>query len=707
MKLKLYSVIALLALGTAVNAQKSNFDSSNARDGETVEYCLAHKKHAEMMSNPAAVAAFQADEIIREKEKNKGVAKGTVYKIPIVFHVLHNGGSENISDEQILDAMFILNRDYRLQNADAANVHPDFQGMPSDVEIEFVLATKAPNGTCFTGITRTQSSQTNNGSNGNAQVNAIKAGNDVYNGEWPGDEYLNVFVCADIGGAAGYTYTPSSWIGSGMNNGIWVLHNYVGSIGTGSPSVSRTLTHETGHWLNLQHVWGPNNNPGNASSCGDDDYVTDTPNCIGVTSCNLNEMTCGPRENVENYMDYSYCSKMFTPGQVTRMRNAINSSVANRQNLITAQNLINTGADGNLYLCKADFTSDKTSVCAGDQITFTDESYNLVNGWNWSFPGGTPSSSTAQNPVITYSTPGLYQVTLNATDGSVSDSEVKTGYIRVLPASVNYPVLEGFESYGSLDGIEEWQVVNPGGNQKWEITSTGLASTQSARLMNYNQPIGGIDELVSAPVDLTPITGSMTLSFRYAYKRKNTSDDDYLRVLVTNDCGDSWVIRKTLHGFQLTSEISAATYIPASDADWITVHMTNITSAYWVDNFRYKFQFEAGGGNNMYIDNINIYSGSPSDDLIAGVSENEGVGTLSVYPNPADDELNVRFDVNNAQTTIVEVQDLAGKTVESHVIYANAGANLVSVNTAQLATGMYFLRVTAAGVQETVQFVVK
>jgi hypothetical protein len=69
--------------------------------------------------------------------------------------VLHNNGVENISDEQIYDALAILNRDFRKQNSDTANVHVDFDGMPSDVEVEFVLATKAPNGTCFKGITRT------------------------------------------------------------------------------------------------------------------------------------------------------------------------------------------------------------------------------------------------------------------------------------------------------------------------------------------------------------------------------------------------------------------------------------------------------------------------------------------------------------------------------------------------------------------------
>jgi hypothetical protein len=133
-----------------------------------------------------------------------------------------------------------LNRDFRLQNADANNVHMDFRASnpnsyvnPADVNVEFVLATKAPNGNCFSGITRTQSAMSFNGDNGDNQVNAIVAGNDVFNGQWAGNRYMNIFICGDIGGAAGYTYTPNTWIGTNMKNGIWILHSYVGSIGTG------------------------------------------------------------------------------------------------------------------------------------------------------------------------------------------------------------------------------------------------------------------------------------------------------------------------------------------------------------------------------------------------------------------------------------------------------------------------------------------
>ena len=66
--------------------------------------------------------------------------------------------------------------------------------------------------------------------------------NDVYQGNWSGHEYLNVFVCGAVGaGIAGYTYYPSGWFGTSMANGIWLRHDYCGSIGTGHCIVQERL----------------------------------------------------------------------------------------------------------------------------------------------------------------------------------------------------------------------------------------------------------------------------------------------------------------------------------------------------------------------------------------------------------------------------------------------------------------------------------
>lgn len=712
------SILGLSLLSfSALFGQTPSVSRANTRDGEHVEYCVQHKKLQELMSNPAFATQYALDQQAMEQHyqdvQNSAPTRGTIYKIPVVFHVLHNGGVENISRDQILDALAVMNRDWRLQNADAASVYTDFNASnpnavcePTDVEVEFVLATKAPNGACFSGITRTQNPISYDGSDGSAQVDAIVAGNDVYQGQWPGNKYLNIFVCGEIGGAAGYTYNPNTWIGTGMKNGIWILHSYTGSIGTSSVTTSRALTHEAGHWLNLSHTWGDSNDPGVA--CGSDN-VADTPQTRGVTSCNLNENFCGPRANVENYMDYSYCSKMFTAGQVARMRASITGTTGGRNNVWTAANLQATGADGNPTLCQTNFSTIKTAVCSGDVVQFTDETYNAATGWNWTFAGGTPATSTAQNPSVTYTTPGVYTVTLTATDGTTSDGETKTGYITVFGQGETLPFVEGFENVTSFTGSNRWVVSNPGANSAWSITSTAAhTGSKSTKLANFGQPTGNVDELISAPVDLSSInaTDGVTLSFRYAYRKTVSTNDDYLKVFLTNNCGDQWDQRKTMHGSSLSNTVVASTWTPAA-ADWGTVHMTNVTSAYWVDNFRFKFRFESDGGNNIYLDDINIYAGPPSDVIVTAGLDELQLQNATVFPNPADDEVNVRFTAPAGQTVKVVVTDLLGNILDQHVIQANQGDNLVLLSTETYASGMYMIRLAEGAGSQTMQFIVK
>ncbi len=704
-----------------LTAQVKPFDPTNARDGEAVEYCLTHKKMAALMQIPEYVKSLELDALEVIEPPKGSTEKATVYKIPVVFHVLHNNGIENITDEQIFDALTILNRDYRLLNADANNVQSEFAGMPTDIEVEFLLATKAPNGACFKGITRTMNAISYDGSDGGNQVDAIVAGNDVFQGNWAGNKYLNIFICGDIGGAAGYTTKPSGWSANQMTNGIWVKHNYVGSIGTSSTGTSRTLTHELGHWLNLDHTWGGNNNPGNTTSCTTDDNVQDTPNCIGVTACLLNSNTCSSdnaywggvnmKDNVENYMDYSYCSKMFTQGQKTRMRTALQSNTTGRANVISSTNLTAVGAGITPYLCKADFTTDRTTICVGDAISFEDDSYNAATGWNWSFNGGQPATSAAQNVTVTYNQPGLYSVSLTATDGATNDSEVKTNYIRVLPAPTTIPFWEGFEGYSSLNNLVNWEILNQENNNAFTIeNTTGYSGSQCAKLVNFGQAPSNVDELISSPMDLSiiPQTGSVTLSFRYSYRKKTSADYEYLKVFITGDCGDTWVQRKTLGGNQLSTLTATSSWKPTSQADWVTVHVTNVTSNYFSQNFKFKFRFEGEGGNNFYLDDINLYAGSSSNEIVLGINEfNESINDISLYPNPTDGELNVSFSALKNKDMQFQVLDITGKIIQNNVVNAVQGSNLVLLDTQIFAAGSYFLKIMSDDHFKTLPFVIK
>ena len=715
-----------LLLVPTVFGQERVIDLQNTRPGEDVEYCRQHKLEAELMKDPAMAQSFKAvqKQLAEERasfyaKSGKGdiPSKGVVYRIPVVFHILHNGGSENISRAQIDNAIDILNRDYARENADADNVVGAFQGMPADIEIEFVLATKAPNGACFSGVTRTKSALTvlTGNQNGRDQVDAIVAGNDVYNNIWPTTKYLNIYVAKDIGGAAGYTYRPNGST-SMYFSGIWVLQEYVGAIGTGTTGRSRTLTHEVGHWLDLPHVWGGTNNPGLPSNCSDDDDVDDTPDCIGLDACILNSNTCSGDnaywgfdqiDNAENYMDYSYCSKMFTPGQATRMRTALTSNVSGRNNLWTTQNIASTGADSNHVLCAAEFYVDEEAICAGTTVNFTDASYNSVNGWSWSFPGGTPSTSTSQNPSVVYNTPGTYEVTLTATDGGTSQTTTKTEYITVLPAGIALPYQETFETYTSLqDPTSFFSTKNISGVNSFQVTdAAGKSGTKSVRLRNFGQPSGSIDELITNNFDLSNFDSSdeVTMSFVYASRKRNATDNEKLQVQLSKDCGVSFLPRKTISNNTLAPDVATTEWIPGED-DWIQVHVTNITSSYFVSNLQVKFQFTSDGGNNLYLDDINFYEGDPSS---LGLSEIEGVNSIELFPNPADEALNVRFEAVQNGLVQLEVMNLAGQVVRTINVQATAGTNLVIVDSADMASGMYLMRVKANQTQKTMQFVVK
>jgi PKD repeat protein len=717
---KLLSLSFILFSTFYVSAQQ-NPVLKNTREGEAVEYCHQHVKLEEMrLKNPADYQKYIEGQAQLEIETKNyvGTKSNTIYTIPVVFHVLHEGGSENISNEQIYDAIEVINRDFRLLNSDASTVHTDFQGMPTDVEIEFKLATIAPDGTCFNGITRTYSSKTNDGEDGAGQLAAAFAGNDVYQGTWSHENYLNVIVARNIGGAAGYTYRPSTWSNSSIQrNSIWMLHSYTGSIGTASVNTSRTFTHEVGHWLNLMHTWGGTNDPGLMSNCDTDDDVADTPNTIGATTCNLNENSCGPRANVENYMDYSYCSKMFTPGQVARMRAAVVSSTGKRNNLWTEANLIAVGAIDNPPLCKADFSANKQVICSGETITFNDQSFNSVTDWSWSFPGGDPATSTLNNPSVMYSVPGTYEVSLIASNSTDSEIETKTTFITVLNTISTLPFYEGFESYNTLaDAQGLWFVQNQGNNNQFEITNTvGHTGLKSVKLENFGQTGNNIDELISSSLDLSQDTlGNVTFSFRYAYKKRENANNDLLRVYFSSNCGTDWQQRAIRSATQMTSgsanPIVATNWTPTPE-DWKTVHIpfsSQVYETYLTDGFRYKFRFEGRGGNNIYIDDINLYNGEPSDDIIVGIQNSENtMKDILLFPNPNDGELTISFSLENAQQVTFKIMDISGKELKLTILQGNIGENVLLMDNSDFASGMYFVQLNTLSSSTILPFIKK
>ena len=136
---------------------------------------------------------------------------------------------------------------------------------------------------------------------------------------WPAARYLNLWACNLGGGLLGYAQFPG---GPARSDGVVILHSALGTSGTAAApfNLGRTTTHEVGHWLNLRHIWGDQND------CSGTDFVSDTPNAqlpnFGTPTFPHVSCDNGPNGDMfMNYMDYvdDVAMFMFTPAQVTRM----------------------------------------------------------------------------------------------------------------------------------------------------------------------------------------------------------------------------------------------------------------------------------------------------------------------------------------------------------------------------------------------------
>lgn len=653
-----------------------------------------------------AQAEFDIQYQAKQSQNQLQRTAATTYSIPVVFHVM---GPQNIPDQVFIDAIDQVNRDYGRRGSDTASIYPNFKSIYVSADMVFVLAKRDPNGNCTNGIIR----HDNESMYWNQQGGAYNYSGTGTN-RWPRERYLNVYIvsciysnsqgitCPTTGGSylGGYTYVPGSSPGANSDAIVYRTSELAGTR-------ARALSHEIGHWFNLQHTFGSTNNPG--TTCGDDG-VADTPPTKGILSqCPSSAgNTCsgsGNLWNVENFMDYSSCPKNFTSGQVLRMRTAAESNIngSNRQNLWSAANMIATGLSGT-YTCApvAQFESNKRSVCVGNTITYTNESF-VGNSGNvsWIFEGGSPATSTANAPVVTYATPGTYSVSLTATNASGTNTKNQTSYVTVVQggAGALVPRTYDFEA-GNFTGITI--VNNNSGSVAWDINnSTGANGTsKSIFLNNASQTNSGahVDYFETEIYDFTNTT-NITFSYYYAYAKKVTAQADSFKVQYSLDCGGSWVSLLGVPNMNTmatgSGAVTASAFTP-TQAQWKQINLsTTILSA--VNNkpsvkFRFWFKSDAatGSSNNIFIDQINL-SGT------VGLNELEKSLDMMLYPNPTNGSSTIDFNTTANSNIRVSVMDVVGRVVEEASDFNTNGnrTSYVVNKNSSLAKGVYFINVYA------------
>jgi hypothetical protein len=240
--------------------------------------------------------------------------KNEVIVIPVVVHVLYHNSIQNITNQQVLSQLTVLNNDYRRLNADTVNTPEPFKNVAADTRIVFCLAKVDPNGRYTPGIIHKFTNEELFLSD-----DEIKFSSDGGDDAWDSKKYLNIWVCNLFGRTLGYAFLPG---GDANRDGVVIQYTVFGNTGTvTSPfNMGRTSTHEIGHWLGLRHLWGD-------AACGDDG-ISDTPpqqtnniNCPSfphTSSCSNNSYG----DMFMNYMDFTNdaCMNMFTQEQKSEMR---------------------------------------------------------------------------------------------------------------------------------------------------------------------------------------------------------------------------------------------------------------------------------------------------------------------------------------------------------------------------------------------------
>lgn len=254
-----------------------------------------------------------------EQIKPEAAQLRSITYLPVVVHILYNEDAQNISDEQIKSQLEVLNKDFNKTNENFSSTPNIFQELATDTEIQFCLASIDPQGNTSSGITR---NFTNVSEIGNTNFYYL----DNLGGKtaWDNDRYINIWV-ADMGSTDVLGFATMSGDGSpDEQTGLLIHYQFFGNNGEHMIEphhLGKACTHEMGHFLGLNHIWGTLN-----TNCDDDDGCEDTPL--------QNKPTFGcpdfPYQDIctqdigimfMNFMDYTddICQTMFTSDQKEKM----------------------------------------------------------------------------------------------------------------------------------------------------------------------------------------------------------------------------------------------------------------------------------------------------------------------------------------------------------------------------------------------------
>jgi len=626
-------------------------------------------------------------------------ADETPVVVPIVFHIVLQNTSQ-VTDQQVQAQLDTLNKDYSGTNGGAVKILAPFKALFGKTSIQFCLAQRTPEGDPTNGIVRT-TTRVASFTTDDKMKHAESGGDNAWNTE----KYYNVWICVLSNGILGYGTFPQS--GDPSDDGAVID---IGALpGSNLPAYDegKTLTHETGHYFDLFHIWGDDN-----GACTGSDQVADTPNQADATSgspTGIKVDACSPLPPgilYQDYMDYTNDDQllMFTLGQVARIQTSLTTF---RNGLFTSngcQPVVVQNLDAQLRsillpdtrVCDQNFVPRVVIRNRGSQtITSLQIVAVLANGQtdtlHYSHALAYGVYDTVSLPAMTASVGSQILkifVTLpnGGDDQDKSNDTLQTTFQYFAPVS---SVSESFES--TTFPPPGWDIINPDHSFTWERT-TAAAKTGSASVVIKNLEYQDNDkrDFLRLPELEINNVDSAFMSFQVAAAVQTDLSVagnvwDTLQVMVSFDCGVSYTSLYKKWGANLITRTTPTDqpFVP-NPTEW-RKDSVNLGAFIGAGKFMLAFMNTTEFENNIYLDDVNVRSVILNPNL-------KSRGFL-ITPNPTSGIVNLQFYPQPLNLRKIEIVSMTGQLLVSQSVPEGFSSNLYSYNLSRYAAGIYVVKV--------------
>ncbi len=333
------------------------------------------------------------------------------------------------------------------------------------------------------------------------------------------------------------------------------------------------------------------------------------------------------------------------------------------------------------------FAANKQDLCPGDTIKYHKSVFGNITSFTWYFPGGVPATSTADSPIVSYSTTGVYNAKLVVIGASGNDTINYVSYINV-SHGVYSTVTEGFEET-SFPPTTQWVLESSSGiNWQQNLVVGGYGSSAKSMFFdNFNNDGGGRhDRIVTPKLDLT-YASAASIKFDVAYGYYPGYNDSLL-VDISTDCGRTWSTIYAKDSNLLASAPDTTGYFVPNAGEWRTDSIS--LTPYLGGGVVLAFDNVGHYGQNIYIDNVNINITIPPH---LSTNTVETAAKIEIYPNPTDDKITVKGDGFPGSHVSIDLFNIVGQLVASESAAVNSGSLSTSINLSTLPRGIYEVRI--------------